>query len=102
VPARFLAAEITIELRGRARDHDKAFVDAELSCASVRATTSVPPPGGNGTTILMIRSGYPANARVVQAADSSANAASANKTFVLRFRRSDILNAITRERVFMP
>src|SRR5258708_3841524 len=33
-----------------------------ISCASVRAITSVPPPGANGTTILTILSGYNAEA----------------------------------------
>src|SRR5262245_48670780 len=33
-----------------------------ISCASARAITSVPPPGANGTTILMMRSGKAARA----------------------------------------
>src|SRR6266478_5935180 len=31
----------------------------ESDCATNRAATSVGPPAGNGTTILMVRSGYP-------------------------------------------
>src|SRR5665647_1352348 len=50
-----------------------------ISCASVRAMTSVPPPGANGTTILTILSGYKAEAGSAENAASN-NAASANRT----------------------
>jgi hypothetical protein len=44
----------------------------------VREIKSVPPPGANGTTILMVRSGYEAEARSVASAASN-NAANANR-----------------------
>jgi hypothetical protein len=50
-----------------------------ISCASVRAITSVPPPGAKGTTILTILSGYKAMAWSFEAADSNASATSAGK-----------------------
>src|SRR6267142_5549842 len=59
-----------------------------ISCARVRAITSVPPPGAKGTTILTILSGYPAKALSAQNADSK-NAASANRAdaiFILRLK----------------
>ncbi|HEU4621523.1 MAG TPA: hypothetical protein VFS42_04800 [Burkholderiaceae bacterium] len=36
----------------------------DIACASERATTSVGPPAANGTTIVIGRSGYSANAAV--------------------------------------
>src|ERR1700704_2831508 len=53
-----------------------------ISCARVRAITSVPPPGAKGTTILTIRSGYTAKAASFESADSNANATSADKATV--------------------
>ena len=49
-----------------------------ISCASVRAITSVPPPGAKGTTILTIRSGYAAKALSLVSTDCGTQAASAN------------------------
>jgi len=56
-----------------------------ISCASVRAITSVPPPGANGTTIRITLSGYRADAFSLESAGISANTTSASsKAFVLR------------------
>src|SRR3978361_855238 len=56
-----------------------------ISCASVRAITSVPPPGAKGTTILTIRSGYDARAGPAEMAAGN-NAATANNSVALKFR----------------
>src|SRR5882672_7600192 len=77
VPAPGLFSMITVAPRSLA-----------ISCARVRAITSVPPPGAKGTTILTILSGYPAKALSAQNADSK-NAASANRAdaiFILRLK----------------
>src|ERR1700753_2439349 len=65
-----------------------------ISCASVRAITSVPPPGANGTTILTTWSGYKAHAVPFTAGSSSANAASAKggKRTVTPLRRAASLS----------
>src|SRR5258706_1861432 len=67
VPAPGLFSIMTVAARSMA-----------ISCASVRAITSVPPPGANGTTIFTILSGYPAKARFTESAAGN-NAASANR-----------------------
>src|ERR1700676_5398779 len=55
-----------------------------ISCANVRATTSVPPPGAKGTTIRMARSGYKAFASPVAnaASNSAANANGNREVFI--------------------
>jgi len=57
-----------------------------ISCASVRAITSVPPPGANGTTILTILSGYNAEASSGENAVSDNTASASRKGAVLALR----------------
>src|SRR3977135_594929 len=58
-----------------------------IPCASVRAITSVPPPGANGTTILTILSGYNAEGSSGENAVSN-NTASANRKGAVLVLRS--------------
>src|ERR1700753_1703494 len=73
-----------------------------MSCASVRATTSVPPPGAKGTTSRTILSGYRAIAASVEitAIDNAANASSKERILLLsskgmRLRTGIYENAMT-------
>src|SRR3954452_24798261 len=57
-----------------------------ISCASVRAITSVPPPGAKGTTMRMVFSGYAAKTGSTGNADSGAPAANATSDRILHAR----------------
>src|SRR3954447_19874315 len=62
-----------------------------ISCASVRAITSVPPPGANGTTIRMVFSGHAATAELTGNANTEAHAPSASSSSsILRDEPNDM------------